>query len=175
MLLISNIAQDRYYLNGKDMFTEFGFVATEGSNDILKMYEAKEPYTYSWEDEHGVDIDETVPVYFKPKDINLSGYIVSSNESGFWIKYQKLIDELSATGMHALLCKDLNATVHVRYKSMTGPRKIGRLRGTQGMAFVFTIVFFCNYESNVFPGESDFFFQINGDDFEVGGENVLVN
>lgn len=105
------MALGKYFLDGLDMYEEYGFVAAPGCSDaILSSRKPKERYFNDWLDEDGSEWDLTSPTFYEDRQITLRGYIIvqqAGAESAFWGKYNALKEAFDAPGYRVLRCAEL--------------------------------------------------------------------
>lgn len=86
---------ERYFLNGKDMFLNYGFVPSNGSMDsLMERNEPKERYSHDWPEENGKEYDLINPVKLKERQFNIIGTIKADNYADYTAKMDALETEL---------------------------------------------------------------------------------
>lgn len=87
--------RDRYFLNGKDMFLEYGFIPSNGCLDsLMQERETKERYSNDWPEHNGKELDLLAPVVFKERQFKLTGTIKANNYADYAVKIEALKDEI---------------------------------------------------------------------------------
>jgi len=96
-----------YYLNGLDMFTEYGFVPSPGTSDsILSSRKPKEREFVDWP-ESGKEFNLLSPPVYELRTLPIRGKIIAINEADFILKYNKLKAAFNVAGYLTLLCKQI--------------------------------------------------------------------
>lgn len=134
-------AVNRYFLDGIDMYTAYGYIVTSGSDSFLQLPKRKEPLSHDWKDENGIEYDLLSPATFEARTISLKGYIVALNETDFWAKYNAFKAKLQQTGAMPLKCQELNMTVSVIYKECSQVNRRTRVRNSALIGMEFDLLF----------------------------------
>lgn len=132
------IQENRYYIDGADLWTHYGVGVESGSDDFLKMPKRKDSITHDWMDEHGLDVD-TSRVFLKDKEIDLKCHIIANSESDFWEKYNRLLTALTLPGERRMSVTELGRDFFVIYKECTNFTRFTRIKGTSKVACKFVL------------------------------------
>lgn len=87
----------QHYINGRDLWTTYGIIVSEGSNQFLEFPKRKDSITHDWGDADGVDVDLSSPK-FQSRDIQLKCGVIADNASDFWAKRKAFFDVLRQPG-----------------------------------------------------------------------------
>ena len=110
------IAVGRYFLDGIDMFTTYGFIPEDGSEQFLQYPERKQPLSYNWKERNGTEYDLVSTPTYEDRSFKLKGWITGINEADFWNKFNALWAVLNTTGYRTLSITDLNKNFQLFYK-----------------------------------------------------------
>lgn len=130
--------ENRYYLDGADMWLYYSLGVESGSDDFLKMPKRKESITHDWLDENGIDID-TSRVFLEAKEIELKCHILAANEADFWEKYNRLLTAFSKPGVRRLTIVEFGRDFYVIYKECNIYTRFTRLLQSKLVACKFGI------------------------------------
>jgi hypothetical protein len=90
---ISQSTANRFSINSDDfVFLQEGLNVSK-ANGIADKLEAKEPLSYDWQDEHGIQYD-TKNVFYNPRKIELECNMVCANIADYLAKNKRLNDIL---------------------------------------------------------------------------------
>lgn len=128
-----------YSINGNDIYTAYGLVITSGVGSLLDMPDRKSPYSHDWQDENGVEVDLSRPL-FQARQVTFNVVLEGNGYADFWAKYKALFELLSSPGLLELYCADLGSTFHIYYTSSSNFQRHTRLRSGQ-VIMSFTLVF----------------------------------
>ena len=123
-------AVGRYFLDGIDMYTGYGFVVTSGSDGMLQMPSRKLPLSKVWAEQNGTEWDLSQSVKREDRQFRLSGYIVCTSESEFWTKYAALETAFMQTGYRTLTNTELSKSYKVFYTKMTDTKRKTRIKNS---------------------------------------------
>lgn len=140
-----------YSINGNDIHTAYGLTVTEGVGTLLDMPDRKPSYQHDWEDENGIEVDLSTPL-FQARQITLNVVLSANGYADFWAKYKALFEVLSSPGLLELYCADLGSTFNLYYTSSTNFNRHTRLRNSNKVIMSFTLVFI---EPNPIAGGHD--------------------
>src|SRR3546814_14668146 len=83
---------NRYYIGGKDAWTEWGIFFNKGTfAELLKLPTRRDDYEYTWKDENGTERNVDVP-YFDTRAVVLSMVMIGAGESDFKDKMKRFRD-----------------------------------------------------------------------------------
>ncbi|MCF3107327.1 hypothetical protein LL912_00910 [Niabella sp. CC-SYL272] len=89
----------KYFLNGLDMYTQYGFVPAPGcSDDFLRFRQPKERPFNDWPEYSGKEYDTSDNPVYNDRVFTLRGHIVVSTESEFWTKWNALFTAFDKPG-----------------------------------------------------------------------------
>lgn len=85
-------------IDGKDILTEYGCRLLDGSLEPLLKYPKRKSLKYNnWAESDGIDPDLS-EIEFEPRTVKLSFLMNTGSQEEFWLKYKKLVTDLSAPG-----------------------------------------------------------------------------
>ena len=103
----------RLYIDGKDVYTDFGLaVAMGGYNDLAAFPPLKTVKSNDWQEEDGIEADLSAPV-LNTRDVSIKFIVWSSNKDGLGA----LIDLLSDKAYHTFYCATLRRKYRLRLVS----------------------------------------------------------
>lgn len=103
-----------YYLNGADMYDNYGFCPSPGSSDdILSDFPFKNRYSHDWKDENGIETDIDAPPVLDNKTITLRGWIKATSLNDYSSKKAALTMALQTAGTMPLYHVPSNITHNV--------------------------------------------------------------
>lgn len=103
----------RLYIDGKDIYTNFGLcVAEGGNNDIVAFPPLKAVKSNDWQEEDGIEADLSSPV-LNTRDISIKFVVWGSNKDGLGA----LIDLLSDKAYHTFYSATLRRKFRLRLVS----------------------------------------------------------
>lgn len=118
-----SIATARHYLNGIDIFEDFGVIVSGGSASFLTMPKRKDTLSYDWPDESGTEHDlETI--VFEEKLAVLNCAIKATDIDDFHAKRQAFQQEINKTGWQTWRVEDFDREYQVRFLSEGNARKM---------------------------------------------------
>lgn len=100
------------YIDGKDIYTDFGLCVTGGYNDVVAFPPLKSVKSNEWQEEDGVEADLSSPV-LNTRDISLKFVVWGSNKDGLGA----LIDLLSDKAYHTFYSASLRRKFRLRLVS----------------------------------------------------------
>ena len=100
------------YIDGKDIYTDFGLCVTGGYNDVVAFPPLKSVKSNEWQEEDGVEADLSSPV-LNTRDISLKFVVWGSNKDGLGA----LIDLLSDKAYHTFYSASLHRKFRLRLVS----------------------------------------------------------
>lgn len=120
----------KFYINGKDVFTEFGAVFMKGTYEaLLKPVGMKQFITNNSRLEHGVRyVANANTAKTNERNIQLSLFISGSSELDYLSKVAALMNELE-NGSFTLKVTDLGYVYHLVYSDCASYGDYGRKRG----------------------------------------------
>lgn len=105
---------DRFFIDGKDAFAEFGvFVSEGGYNDLVAFPSLKSVKSIDWQEEDGIDADLSQPV-LDSKEFNMKFAL-----SGAYYRLGAFIELLSGKAYHTFDFKEIGRTYRLRMVSHT--------------------------------------------------------
>lgn len=99
-----NNLQGYWFLDGADMWLNFGLAIRKGTADLLAYAPKKDSITHDWPDQNGIDVDLS-KVYLKERQVVLQCMILTETEADFWTKHNALIARLVKPGLRRLELK----------------------------------------------------------------------
>lgn len=119
--------EDQGTFNDKGFYSVFRCCLTGGLDSLIQFPEMKEPETYDWQDENGVEVylDKR---YIKPRTILLEFLMMADSEAEFWSCYQLLLTELSAPGTIRLYIDELQRSFFVYYTRQSNAKAVTLFR-----------------------------------------------
>lgn len=131
-----------FYIDGMDLWTVFGMVVEDGTDDFLKYAAKKESITHDWSDSHGIDVDLT-QVFLKEREISLRICFIAENEVDFGIKYNAFIAQMILAGPRRLEPKGIgDKQFFCYYKECTNfTRYTKPIPGSSFVGVKFTVTF----------------------------------
>lgn len=138
---MAHIAENQWYLDGKDLFPEYGVVISEGADDLLQPPVRKEPYSNDWAEHNGKEYDLSETPKFQDRAFTLKGYIIATGESDFWAKFNALKSALNTAGTKLLHCVEINTSVHVFLTKINNLKRYTRLKNSTKIAVEFEMCF----------------------------------
>lgn len=93
--------QGYFFLDGMDLYLNFGVIIELGEAEALKYPPLKDPPKHDWLDQHGVEVDLTAP-RFNERPITLRCALLAPDEAAFLERRDKFITQLMKTGLHRL-------------------------------------------------------------------------
>lgn len=128
-------------IDGVDAFAEYGLVLLKGSmNDWVAFPELKPPFTHSWKDEHGLEVD-LADRYLKEKTVSLKVLFVAESESEFWAQHKRMQAMLTEPGLRKVYYRELDKEFEVYYVKSTGVKPHTRLKKVSRIAIEMTLQF----------------------------------
>jgi hypothetical protein len=128
-------------IDGKDLWTVFGIVVQEGSNDFLKFPARKESITHDWRDSNGLDVDLS-RIFFEQKPISLKCVMIAENEADFWAKHKGFLAEWAKPDTRAFHVGEFKQTFYVYYDNCTGFDRFTRIKNSTKVVCEFTLNLF---------------------------------
>lgn len=127
--------QNRYYLDGKDLFTDYGITVLSSKGE-LNIPEPKERFSMDWPEDHGMDVD-TEENYVQPNKIELE-CMLSGGTALECLQFLKSFREkLYSPGLKQLITYKDSPKAHM--VMLSGGITIERF--DQGKVLLFKIVF----------------------------------
>ena len=127
-------------LDGLDFKATYGVVISKGSSSLLAFPGRKQSLSHDWQDEEGIDIDLSNPV-FEPRDFTLTCAQIAASRDDFFTKNNALFTALSAPGTRQLYIADMDRTFIVYYKSQANCTKLSKIINTSKVGIKFDLVF----------------------------------
>lgn len=135
-----HIAAGRFFIDGNDLWTNFGIVARSGSTDgFLKQPKKKESLTHDWQDTNGIDVDLS-KIYLDKRDIPLKLAMVANTEEDFWRQHTQFFAMWTQPGLRRLTVRELDRDFYVYYNDTTDYSKLKNLKAIGKLFFLFTLV-----------------------------------
>jgi len=135
--------EQRYFLDGYDMWLAFGVFVSKGSGDLLKYPPKKESITHDWQDSNGVDVDLS-RVFFDMRKVAISFCIIADSEADFWAKHNNFIGQWIKPGLRRLtLASHPSKSYFVYYEECNSYEDVTKLLGlaaTRTIAMRFNMV-----------------------------------
>lgn len=118
-----------WFLDGADMWINYGLVIRKGTADFLKLAARKQSIEHDWYDQNGVDVD-TTKIFLQRKQGTLQCMICTESESEFFLKYQALKNKLTQSGLRRFTIRAHgNKSYYILYEEMTSYIQIKALHG----------------------------------------------
>lgn len=130
--------ENRYYIDGADLWLYYKVGVESGSDDFLKMPKRKESITHNWQDENGLDVDLS-RVFLEAKEIELKCHIIADSEADFWENYNRLLTTLTKPGVRRLSVTELGRDFFVYYKECNIYTRFTRLLQSNKVACKFSL------------------------------------
>ena len=134
-------AANRYFLDGIDMYTAYGFIVTGGSDAMLQLAKRKDPLSHNWNDEDGIEYDLTSAPVYEDKKIPLKGYLVATSEADFWNKYNALKVALDFSGTKVLTCTEIGTSLNIFYRECSELKRRTRIKNTDLIGMEMDLLF----------------------------------
>lgn len=132
-----HIGQGKLFVDGTDLWTNFGVIGRKGYLDIfLKMPKRKESLTHDWLDTNGIDVDLS-KIFLDKRDLPLKMVMVGNNEEDFWAKHGQFQALWTQPGLRRLTVRQFNRDFYVHYQDMPEASKSGNLKNNSGKIFFF--------------------------------------
>lgn len=133
--------ENMYYLDGVDLWTNFGLTIAKGSlDDFLKLPKRKGSIEHNWPDEDGLDVDLSRNFY-EARDINIKFYIISDTEAAFWTQYNGFMTLLKKPGLRRFNVVVFGLNYNLFYQDCTVWDKLTPFRQTGKLFSSFTVRF----------------------------------
>lgn len=129
----------KYTLGGIDLET-IGVIVESGANDFLKLPDLKEPYSYSWPERDGIEVDLSDPK-FKEKEITLNLAIHATSEAQFWSNYNAFLNLIKSPGTKRLFVGDLGRSFFVYYSKMNNYQRLSPIAGETKIGAKYSVTF----------------------------------
>lgn len=130
--------ENRYFIDGADLWTNFKVGIESGSDDFLKMPKRKSSIQHDWSDENGLDVDLS-RAFFEAKNIELKCHIIADNEADFWSNYNKFLGVLAKPGNRRLTVTELGRDFYVYYTECSIYTRFTRLLQSNKVACKFNL------------------------------------
>lgn len=130
--------ENRYFLDGADLWLYYKVGIESGSDDFLKMPKRKDSIMHNWQDENGIDVDLS-RVFLEPKEIELKCHIIADSEADFWDNYNRLLTKLTQPGVRRLTIAEFGRDFYVYYKECNIYTRFTRLLQSQKVACKFNL------------------------------------
>ena len=105
---------DRFYIDGKDAFTEYGvFVSEGGYNELIAYPSLKSVKSNDWQEEDGIEADLSDPV-LDTKEFSMKFVFTGKNS-----RYGGFIELLSDKSYHTFNFREIGRTYRLRMVSHT--------------------------------------------------------
>ena len=105
---------DRFYIDGKDAFTEYGvFVQEDGYNELVAFPSLKSVKSNDWQEEDGIEADLSAPV-LDTKEFSMKFVFTGDN-----YRFGGFIELLSDKAYHTFNFKEIGRTYRLRMVSHT--------------------------------------------------------
>lgn len=137
-----NVAENRYKLNGVDMFAAYGFVPQQGASDGLLTPRKRKPvYSNNWAERNGAEWDLDAPVKYEDRQIKVNGVIIANSESDFHAKFNALKSAFANTGYQVLSCLELGSAYDAKVflTEISGVKRHTRLKLVNKIAVELTL------------------------------------
>jgi hypothetical protein len=134
----NNSPDNRYFLDGIDLWKTFSIAVQKGSDFFLKLPARKDSVTHDWKDEDGIDID-TSRVYFKEREAQIEMWSVTKTEDEFWTKYNNFLSVWRKPGTRRLEVIELSRQFFIIYKDNNIFERFTRIKNSDLIATKFTI------------------------------------
>lgn len=130
--------ENRYFLDGIDLWLGYRVGVESGSDDFLRMPKKKEGIQHDWQDENGLDVDLS-RIFLEAKEVELKCHILAPTEADFWISYDALLATLTKPGVRRLTITEFGRDFYVFYKSCEIYTRFTRLLDSNLVACKFTL------------------------------------
>lgn len=127
-----------HYIDGKDLYTTFGVIISEGSDDFLKFPKRKESITHDWGDKNGIDVDLSKP-FFEAKDVSLRCALIATSKAEFWTNHRAFLAEMGKPGTRRLTVSAFEQSFYVFYRDCTNFERFTQIKDGK-IACKFTIL-----------------------------------
>lgn len=127
-----------YNINGNDLFETFAVGIENGVEDFLKFPSRKASVQTDWQEEQGLDIDLSNPV-FASRDIVLKCWCAGNGNVDFWKKYNGFFVQISQPGTFVLFNTTIQIGFNVFYKQAGTVSFITNQGGNKEVAAKFEI------------------------------------
>lgn len=117
-----------YNMDGLDLFDTYGYVVETGSDGLMEDAGLKDPPSYNWEDQNGVEyfLDER---FSNDKTVTFTGHIVAATKLEYWRKYIALLEALKAPGERTIFSHELEQSFQTFFKKTENTKRFTRLQG----------------------------------------------
>lgn len=133
----------KWYLDGIDLWLNFGLIIEKGSADLLALPPKKESITHDWKDANGIDVDLT-NFFFAEREIPLQCGILAASEEQYWQKKEAFFSQITQPGLHRLEIKAHGErSYYIFYKETNNYSQVTTLRNLpddRKIAHKFTVV-----------------------------------
>jgi hypothetical protein len=120
-----------FFMDGMDLWVNFGLVIERGSADFLRYPPKKESITHDWLDSNGVDVDLS-RIFFQERQVTLACGIIADSEEDFWLRHDSFIATLTQPGLRRLMFKSHGDRQYfVYYKDCSNYTQIKALKGQE--------------------------------------------
>lgn len=124
-----------FFMDGMDLWVQFGLFIEKGSADFLRYPPKKESITHDWLDSNGLDVDLS-RVFFKERQVTLNCGIIAETEEDFWLKHDSFIATLAQPGTRRLMFKSHGDKQYfVYYKDCSNYTQVKALKGQEADIF----------------------------------------
>lgn len=131
-------AENRYYLDGSDMFLKYGVGVESGSENFLKFPKRKESVEYNWKDQNGLDVDLT-RYFIEAREIELKCFLIANSESDFWVKYNSFVSAWQQPETRRLTIVEFSKDYEVFFKECLIYQRLTRIKSTSLVGCKFTL------------------------------------
>ena len=129
----------RHFIDGVDLWTNYGMIVESGSDDFLKFPARKDSITHDWQDANGQDVDLS-RVFFEDRDITLQMAIIVQDKATFWANWKAFMAMWAQPGTRRLTIAEFEQSFFVFYKSCSAFTRFTRILEVDKIACKFTIV-----------------------------------
>ncbi|WP_143960227.1 hypothetical protein [Litoribacter populi] len=137
-----------YRINGNDAIQAYGLYFKDGTlEELLKAPEAKEGYSFSWEDEDGTDRDLS-QVYYESRELELPVFLWGKGLADFRVKLAALKAQLMSGQRINLDNMELGQRWKLLYRAMSDFEFSGGLAGD--VVATFTLSLLDDYPTQTF-------------------------
>ena len=109
--------------------SEMGIYFKRGAliNELLKLPEPKDGYSYDWGNEHGVEYDNTSTIKYKPLQYDVTVYLCADTISGLLDVRSNLLNIITKKEGFSLWVDAFEREFKLRYKGSGGAKLISPL------------------------------------------------
>lgn len=110
--------RDQDSISNLNLYEIFRIFIKGGLESWMIYSELKEPESYDWGDENGIEVDVSQR-FFKARKVKIDCVLEAENEADFWSRYKLLMQTLASPGLKRVYLNQLSRSFYVYFDKMS--------------------------------------------------------